>query len=651
MAIDIRANVTCSLGTLISASVSDDYIQGSGLIKTKGSCELQGLYNPPAGTAVTFAYTKNGVTHAVPRKLRVLSSFADPFRRTTSVALGCKLTYLQNLQEADALLAVDDPVNAELTEQDAEIVTVPLSAKYIANQCLGKLGLGASSMPLTNYFSIDEIKIDRPYVQMLSDLLVSECLCGYLNYSERLVVFSLRSPLNGGPVIDESNLIDLAPVNFGELSGSPVYVTYSTLKLKASVAPEDVENAEPVAESPPTDPDELNDYLEKQRIRDWELTRNVGAPVLVALRFPPTIGTKTYTYSPVSTVETDYAEINGSEQVVSQTEIATSIAAADFGSYLVALITAGAPVEVNGAVPTQSRTITTYSYSGSTITTVREEFIPFATAFGQMNLPYAFGPSDYIILPESPILVRRTISRQETVGTISRTVTTFYKLWHETIEGQQAIAEGGQNFTNSAEVAQYVNAVVASGPVFAGTEISTQRVPGGALPPARPRRADRINQAQADIPEETPPEAADDPFVPDYSTPSVAESVKIGGSVLSNNPITLSMPFAPDDRFTRGKRIGTSEPPRYKYYAVSSDAPQKATRFGSVQNRLLEANRRGINVQVDPVVMPNAPFAPFYIKANGMVTQYRTNGTSWTMDSSGIVASTDALYWGVAGKS
>lgn len=653
MAVDIRATVTCSLGTLISASVSDDYIQGSGLIKTKGSCELRGLYNPLPGTEVTFAYTKGGLTRTVPRRLRVLSSFADPFRRTTRVELGCKLTYLQDLQERVTLEPLDDPENDELTEDDAEIVTTPMSAKFIAVECLSKLGIVAISVPLTNWFSIDKFEFDRPYVDILSDLLVSESYCGYLDYKERLAVFSLNSTSSRGPVLDSNRLIDVGPLNFGQLPGGTVTVSYNTLRLKASVEPEEAEDPDtpPAAESPPTDPDELNDYLEKQRIRDWELTRNVGAPVLVALRFPPAIGTKTYTYAPISTIETAYAEINGAEQVISQTEIATSIAAADFGSYLVALITANAPVEVNGAVSTQSTTITTYSYSGNTVETVREEFIPFATAFGQMNLPYAFGPSDYILLPESPILVRKTVSRQETIGTVSRTVTTFYKLWHETIEGQQAIAEGGQNFTNSEEVANYVNAIVSAGPVFAGTDISTQRVSFGSLPPARPTQADRINQDQADAPEETPEEATDDPFAPNYSTPSVAETEIVRGSTPSARSIELSMPFAPDDKFIRGARIGTSEPPRYEYFAIRSDAPQKATSFGRAQNRLLEGNRRGINIQLDPVALPSVPFAPFYIKANGVVAQYRTNGTSWTMDSNGIVASTDGLYWGVGGKS
>jgi len=60
MAIDIRATVTCSLGTLISGSISDDYIQGSGLVKIKGSVEISGTITPAIGTVVTFSYITSG---------------------------------------------------------------------------------------------------------------------------------------------------------------------------------------------------------------------------------------------------------------------------------------------------------------------------------------------------------------------------------------------------------------------------------------------------------------------------------------------------------------------------------------------------------------------------------------------------------------
>ena len=53
MAVDIRATVTCSLGTLISGSISDDYIQGNGLIRTRGSAVISGTITPALGTVVT----------------------------------------------------------------------------------------------------------------------------------------------------------------------------------------------------------------------------------------------------------------------------------------------------------------------------------------------------------------------------------------------------------------------------------------------------------------------------------------------------------------------------------------------------------------------------------------------------------------------
>ena len=158
MAIDIRATVACSLGgtavTLISGSISDDYVQGQGLVKTKGSIEVSGTYTPVIGTVVTFSYTKGGVTRAIPRKLRVLSSFADPFRRTTSIELGCRLTYLSDLQEPIDWTAFDDPGNAGFTQSDAEIVTLPIRASSVMDKCLTELGITASSSPLTNKFSI-----------------------------------------------------------------------------------------------------------------------------------------------------------------------------------------------------------------------------------------------------------------------------------------------------------------------------------------------------------------------------------------------------------------------------------------------------------------------------------------------------------------
>ncbi len=267
MAIDIRAVVTCSLGTLISASLSDDYIQGTGLVKTKGSCEISGLITPAIGTAVTFSYTKGGVTRAVPRKLRVLSSFADPFRRTTQVELGCKLTYLQDLQEPLKWDYTDDPLNAGVDAGDAEIVTIPLYASSIAAQCLAGMGIGGST-PLTNTFSIAQFDFSAGYASILSDLLVSECYCAYLDATEVLQAIDLSTAGGTGPVITSAQIIDVAPIGVGQLPGDAVTVSYSTLKLNA---PE------------PLDPDTADDQKAE---KNWEREETIGAPTTVLVPNP-----------------------------------------------------------------------------------------------------------------------------------------------------------------------------------------------------------------------------------------------------------------------------------------------------------------------------------------------------------------------------
>ena len=239
MTVDIRGEVTCSLGTLISASISDDYVQGSGLIKTSGSCEIADVIVPDVGTAVTFTHTPIGGSPVnVPRKLRVLSSFADPFRRVTSVELGCILTYKEDLTEKVDWSVYDDPDNSDFEEGvDDKIVVVPISAQRLAQICVDKINFsgGTSGLTLTNKFSIKKRDFDfsSGYVSVLSDLLVSESLCGYVDFNETLKIFPLdvpstdETPLTGVPIFYGSDLIDIGSINSGQIPGEAVTVSVS----------------------------------------------------------------------------------------------------------------------------------------------------------------------------------------------------------------------------------------------------------------------------------------------------------------------------------------------------------------------------------------------------------------------------------------
>ena len=120
-------------------------------------------------------------------------------------------------------------------------------------------------------------------------------------------------------------------------------------------------------------------------------------------------------------------------------------------------------------------------------------------------------------------------------------------------------------------------------------------------------------------------------------TDQVAEIAWVTGSSESKNAVEFSVPYAPDDRLVWG---GGST-----FTVERSDAQAKALRYGRIQNALLLGNRNGVSLQIPVELMPAAPFDPIYVQASGYIGQYRTNGTSYTFDAGGIVATTDALFW------
>jgi hypothetical protein len=616
MAIDIRATVTCSLGTLISGSISDDYLQGSGLVKTKGSCEISGLITPAVGTVVTFDYVKGGVTRAIPRKLRVLSSFADPFRRTTKVELGCKLTYLSDLKEAINWDAFDDPENAGLTEADAEIITLPIRASSVMSKCLTELGITASSSPLTNRFSVAEFDFGPGYVQVLGDLLVSESYFGYLDFNEVLQVVSLDQAGGTGPVFTSADIVDLGPIGVGQLPGEAVTVSYSTLKLNG-------------------------DTINEDALLDWETTESSSTSKVV---ISYTDGAGAQAFREFNTLEATLESTNYSPIETPTGEILNKVV-----SRLTQLETSsvsvlgGLPSDyLNNGISFNSEQITKttseffyYDAYGNEFLRIKDTTGSIGFFLGTLGIAFAFAADDYYnpVLTTS-VALEYEIVRTETIGNYQKVATEIYGPWVETLSGQQAVATGGQGIASAADVTAFVNEFLPTsgglgnrGLFLLSSSVRTERRTEGQ---AAPTTADIINAANANG--EANPDNG-------WRTESSAELELALGSATAQRRIEFSLPYAPDDRFVKSGGSPAS------YFAVASDAPEKANRYGRVQNRLLLGNRSGVNLQVAPEKLPVAPFAPLYLKADGLTALYRANGNQWAFDSNGIVCSTDALFW------
>lgn len=316
MTVDVRAKVFCNLGTVIQASIADEALSArQGLIRCRGQVVLQGLQTPAVGSFVYFGWQRGNTIARIPRTLRVLSSFADPFRNQTTVQLGDKLVYLANLKNAKADPAEaedkpdtpdkpptpepqDGPAPEEFPQSEFEFneadscylpkpgqkpflfgtpeaaskitalepyllepasikgkTALTISASSVLAKCLSALRIAQTGTTPIAQFTEDSFDLSSGYVNVIDQLLANESLYGYLNENEVLVVSFLDSVTGSGPLITSENLIDLNGLNQGILPGQQVTVSVKGADLKPELPPEPIPEPEPDPnEEPEADP-------------------------------------------------------------------------------------------------------------------------------------------------------------------------------------------------------------------------------------------------------------------------------------------------------------------------------------------------------------------------------------------------------------
>lgn len=661
MAIDIRATVTCSLGEVISASVSDTAVAGVGVIKTTGSCVVKGIISPAPGTSVTFTYTKNSQTYTIPRSLLVLSSYTDPFRRVTQVNLGCALKYKEDQQEYETLEALNDPANSGYTQADTQIITVPVTANTIFLTCLNRLGISypnsgpgnwISNPVLTNTFSIKQFDFRKSYVGIMDALLVSESKCGYV-LNNTFQIFSLNEEPGVAPVLDLNNIIDIAPSGNATPPADIVLVNYSSLKLKQ---PDSSNSGGNLSQSQFGD---FKRYYDDQWEKNISESPIVEYPIAYQIFSGGTVteGVKTYSGRSITTNTTYYksqAVLNGKDErgrpiyenkeIVDRRESITEEPYAKIaGKYLSAVLSYNSiigntsdPLQANGdATVITQKTVETFEYDkeGNEIVSTIKRYEPRSAIGYSKDLPVYIrnSPSefDFLDLSNTLVEVERTIKTTDKQATQTRIVTTSYGLWADTPSGTQAIAEAKDKLMTIEQVKALIDKL--EGLIYLGDSISTSSIsPTRSLAQSRPSKADIINQRYSD----------GGSAVSNWKTEEETEyAIAINGSA-SGIRTVLNLPYAPDDRFIKS---GSS------YSSVRSDAPLKALTYARVQNSMTTGSAYGVQLQTRPELMPDRPFKEIVIQANGLSALYKTDSISWSMDSSSVVASFAGLFYGAIG--
>lgn len=675
MPIDIRATVYCSLGnTVISGNVSDSYLQGAGLVKTTGQVVLGGVYAPSIGQDVQFGYYQNGILGRIPRALKVLSYFADPFRNETTVELGDILVYSENRKPPlENPTAADE--NSDIPCEVLGQAIIPISASYVFQECLTALGITATGYNLTNKFSVEEFDMTDGYISVMDQLLVSECQFGYIDENGILVVKSFNDAGGTGPSLNQSDLIDVAGIGSGELPGDAVAVNYTSLKLKP---PDELESEESIAE------------------KNWEYELETVTNSDVEMDTVNNLEVVTYTFKNYEIRETHNKYDSWNRKIEAITDIKKSIIVANpsyvESAYSFNLVNIWDYEYTQGYVENFKRGVNTievvereeryWKYTTKAVGTTdgcqyqeasededlgsvkEEEYYLYQTKMGiaaAMNLPsYYYGyfnsstnpvtlfTPDYtdasyctkkqlieyesvpITTTQQKIDGKKTDVESET----TKTVTTDWVAQLFTKEGQQlyaALTASNIRYDNQedgVDLSSDFDVLIERASMLVVENVRTENYYGANFGmQVRPTTAERTNAANQ----------KEDP------TESTSEVEWVTGSETSTNVIEFDLPYAPDDEITWNESTG--------YGSIPSDAAAKAKAYGDIQNRLLYGNRYGVNIQISVNLLPSRPFDPIYINATGIMGQYRVNGTNWAFDRDGIVASVDALFWGAVGAS
>lgn len=700
--LDVRTRIYCNLGTVISGSLQEGTIVGAGLINVTGSVLLDGVYRVRPGSVVELSYYKNGRMTRLGRKLRAISVYANPVTRTTEVQLGCKLTLLKDSEPPPQVFSsLDDADTEDLTGIEKLLMIKPTSAKFVAERCCKALKIEYDQLPLTNQFYQENFKISGKYLNTLSDLLISEGYVGYLNGQEKLKLINIKDSGGSGPVLDETKIISIEPINSGDPDADVVYsiVNYKKVKLDAAVASDGdgedgggggggtEETVEEILERnniDPNDPD-VQDVINS--------TPGDDPRRIIRMVFP---------------YWANGYEDNGEQTVVFRhkpktpkdaPEIVQTLTYGDNSEWIAKYSYDGQLLYRRESVNTvwgRKQIVSSYSYwteGGANVklqTTYKDILGP------EIVLACGFPPE---VVPPLPAYIIGATSTAGGIGEIIRTKTVTKDGYSITTESRTAAhvltADGAANIQQilNSYTRQYkkeadlINALgpniglivrLASALKFDKTRVSFSEsgkpteytytvAPSGneGTPPLNVSSVD-FNSLSGSEQEDLINRELETELSGDPSTvlDTANGSASVGEITDKKNGYTASVVDVPEIIFTggeSGRGVILELTPPYSsddkivkvgdyYKVIPSDATKKAKAFARIQNKLRYGYRNGQAVVFPIEFTPIRPFSPLYLKFGGVTGQYRSDRLNIVFDSSGILVSTDAIFWGGVGQ-
>ena len=651
MVLDVRAQIICNLGPVISGSVKDDHVQGQGLVMTTGELLIAGLITPAHGDVVKLGYiTPDGGRAArFPRgPFYVTKAFADPLANQTQVSIADKLAFEKGKGGGIINTQLVAALKGELTIQ-AEVVDL-FDVLSIAASRLGvPIGVLASFNINKQVVSIKS----EDYVETISEILASAGTFGYVNRSGNLVSESYRLIPTKGPVVRFRDLVDLNG-NQGGLD----YTETPTASGAAQIA---------------------NPVSTEEEIQDAE--RDV-------FFIPGGYGRFRSSFDSNETETITSMKINLKDGTTLTFPVVEKTSASEVTAEPDNRVTARFLTVFTSLVKANSQVIQDYINAGlpspdplAVVPSLREEYLEYEeippdplTAEEKKSLEAEIrsakeqlinnGKSEedataatVVMLPKLPTyrIKRETISEiMSTIETLGRIgIRDYSKLtrplplspfsdYKQVTKINYLYGEGKVKKVEQVFVAygltqmgqQAIAAAVAKAPIDLDFWPIVEQFHTLVL------EDEKVTITEIDKPKGRDP-------VPGYLAHLVNADVVIQGAsrmqigaddpTRTNTATQFEVPFLPDDVVNDDGSI------------TLGNAITAAEQFGEDQNRLLLGHRLGLQVTTALGVLPTKPLRAFHLRKGGITATYRTNGTVWTFDAGSCLVSTDALYWGLAG--
>jgi len=689
MAVDLRRIVACNLGPIVSGDLGCNHISDrSGLVMWSGRLQFDGIVNPARGALVELlvASPQRGTVTRFPIPLRVIRAVTFVKERRSEVEVGCKLTLMKERKDQAQYFAnyytpswYTETLNAGFSEEAInKIAPRPIYSHQVLLRCLSELGLTLAGSSEQLSFSVlrSSIDLSQGYVQVIGDLIRSECCYGRILPDESFQVVKMDLAKGGkGPILRDYNLISIDPITTGAEPADYYIVRYSATQIKYN--PED--SASPGGGGggggggDPVDP---NDPISPGS--DWTESETISPPNKIEISYAPVVNnakverrvTLTSTTRASSRSEYEsilYEDAGGKQQqrdvLLKKTDTTWTTIASVNQAYVAWCLENGRGLPSGGA---KSENITYYKYYIGTDGPVlfeetTEQYISEAQFAGGLQL-YSY--AGYQPSGEKQILSERTIRTTLAFKTAqgrdyTQVKTSRWMARGVNAEGKQDIAGFIGKAKELIDVDPTIVARVAAGAValvFEGTEVQneTGRLALPSKPTDQELAADRVQN------EKSPPEAITSPSpqvidsanknkpATEYTTTS--ERTLVARAIFDEQQYTnltatsianYSMPYSPDDMYLVNAQGKVS--------AFRQGSNGAAYRFGALENALDIGHAYGCNIVTGFDEMPSLPMAPVYVRQAGIEAAFLTDSISYAFDGDGMVVSADLMLLGVTG--